>query len=127
MVEKLSILRPVDATALNHDRLIDLYIQLGEASADQVICRAMEELAVRLAHSERFYRKGNRAEMRKCTRSMRAIGEQIGMEKLSRIAEDVAICIDDGDEVALAATLSRLIRTGEQSLSEIWNIQGLSG
>ena len=35
-------------------------------------------------------------------------------------------CIDAGDRTALAATLSRLLRIGEKSLHEIWDLQDYS-
>ena len=40
--------------------------------------------------------------------------------------EGVVRCIDDGDGVATAACFARLIRLGERSLVEIWDIQDLS-
>jgi len=37
----------------------------------------------------------------------------------------VILCIDRADRVALAATLARLLRIGERSLGEMWDIQDL--
>lgn len=98
-------------------------MQLGEAGAEDVVCRALEELAVRLSHTERCYREARSGDLRKSARSLVAISDQIGMQMLSRVAADVAVCVDRGDAVALAATLSRLLRIGERSLSEIWDLQ----
>lgn len=127
MKANLCYLQPVDAAALNADRLLQLYAQLGDDNADRVVFRAMEELAMRLAHTERLHRRGLTEEMRKSARSIRAIGEQIGMMALCKVADHVADCIDSGDATALAATLARLIRVGEKSLSDIWGMQDLSG
>lgn len=55
-----------------------------------------------------------------------AIAEQIGMTALARVAGDVAQTVDAGDTVATGATLSRLIRVGEKSLTVIWDQQDLS-
>jgi hypothetical protein len=125
-VEQVTLLKQDEAVGLNAARLEELYVQLGEVGAENVVCRALEELAARLSHTERCYREGRSMDLRKSARSLVAISDQIGMQMLSRVAGDVTICADSGDSVALAATLSRLLRIGERSLSEIWDMQDLS-
>ncbi|QIE45434.1 hypothetical protein G5B38_07820 [Pseudohalocynthiibacter aestuariivivens] len=125
-MEHVTLLKQNEAAHLDPDRLEELYAQLGEAGAEEVVCRALEELAVRLSHTERCYREGAVAEMRKSARSLCAIADQIGMAMLSRVARDVTHTIDGADSVALAATLARLLRIGERSLSEIWDLQDMS-
>lgn len=111
---------------LDQGRLGTLYAQLGEASAESVVCRAMEELAVRMAQCETLWRARNLQQLRKHARSLIAIADQIGMHVLAQVARDVTICIDAQNEVAIAATLSRMLRTGERSLSAIWSMEDLS-
>ncbi len=123
-MDQVRILAQEERIRLDSDQLHSLYEQLGDVGAEEVVCRAMEELAVRLSLIERLYRQDRHGEMRKSARSLTGIAEQIGMNTLSRVAGDVIICIDTCDEVAMAATLSRLLRIGEQSLTEIWDMQG---
>lgn len=111
---------------LDTDRLGALYLQMGEAGAEDVVCRALEELAVRLAHCQRFWRQDEAAALRKSARSLIAIADQIGMSALARVAADVTETLDSGDRVAQAATLFRLMRTGERSLTAVWDLQDLS-
>lgn len=111
---------------LDPDRLNGLYHQLGAISAEDVVCRAIEELAVRLSHCERLWRHDDHTGLRKCARSLIAIADQIGMVTLSRIAGDVTASIDAQDRVALGATLTRLIRIGERSLTAVGDLQDLS-
>ncbi|VAV90491.1 FIG095838: hypothetical protein [hydrothermal vent metagenome] len=125
-LEQVTLLKQNEVVGLDADRLEELYNQLGEASAEDVVCRALEELAVRLSHTERCYREIRITDMRKSARSLIAIAEQIGMLKLAQVAGDVTRCIDESDRVGLAATLARLLRLGERSLSEIWDLQDLS-
>lgn len=108
---------------LDPARLDELFVQLGQHAAEDVVCRALEEMAARLSHIERCYRTGNTAEMRKNARSLGAIADQLGMPAMARVARDVTNCADTADPVALAATLSRLLRLGERSLTEIWDVQ----
>ncbi len=119
-------IRPSESVQVDQERLGALYMQLGEANAEDVVCRAMEELALRMAQCERLYRENRLSELRKNARSLIAIADQIGMSSLGRVAGDVTLCVDDKDEVALAATLSRLLRIGERSLTAIWDHQDLS-
>jgi hypothetical protein len=48
------------------------------------------------------------------------------MHVLARVASDVIETIDACDRVATAATLARLIRIGEQSLTAIWDLQDIT-
>jgi len=111
---------------LDPDQLGNLYQQLGEAGAEDVVCRAIEELAVRLSHCERLWRQQDRDKLRKCARSLVAIADQIGMTTLARVAGDVTHAVDASDSAAIGATLYRLLRIGESSLMAVWDLQDLS-
>ena len=115
-------IRPQEQVDLDESRLNTLYAQLGAPGAEDVVCRAMEDLAVRLSHCDRLYRTENWKELRKNSRSLIAIADQVGMRSLSRSATAVTECIDAADRPALAATLSRLMRIGERSLCAIWDL-----
>lgn len=126
MVAMLFTLVQDETVRLDPDRLGNLYHQLGEASAEEVVCRAIEELAVRLAHCERLWRQQDSTGLRKCTRSLIAIAEQIGMIALARVAGNITEAIDANDTAAVGATLFRLLRIGERSLTAVWDLQDLS-
>lgn len=126
VVDKILTLEHKETVRLDQDRLNGLYRQLGDKNALNVLCRTVEELAVRLSNCERFWRQRDWAGLRKCARSLVAIAEQIGMVALARVAGDVAQSVDARDAVATGATLSRLIRVGENSLTVIWDQQDLS-
>lgn len=125
-MEHVITLRQNEGVQVNPDRLEDLYRQLGESGAEDVVCRALEELAARLSHTERCFRELRYNDMRKSARSLVAIAEQIGMSLLAQVALDVTKCIDAGDRIALSATMARLLRIGERSLTKIWELQDLS-
>ncbi|MCX8952650.1 hypothetical protein OU790_04300 [Ruegeria sp. NA] len=126
VVEKIITLEHKESVRLDSDQLSGLYRQLGDKNALDVLCRTIEELAVRLSNCERFWRQREWAELRKCARSLVAISEQVGMTVLARVAGDVAQAVDAGDAVAAGATLGRLIRVGERSLTAVWDQQDLS-
>jgi hypothetical protein len=126
VVAQVLTLMQSEPVRLDPDRLSGLYHQLGERGAEDVVCRAIEELAVRLAHCQRVWQAEDWDDLRKIARSLVAISEQIGLTVMARVATDVTVAIDAGDYAALGGTLFRLIRVGERSLTAVWDLQDLS-
>lgn len=126
VVTKVIALVQNETVRLDSGRMAGLYTQLGEIAAEDVVCRAIEELAVRLSHCERQWRASDLAALRKGARSLIAIAEQIGMTTLARVAGDVTASVDARDDAAIGATLCRLVRIGERSLTAVWDLQDLS-
>lgn len=118
-------MRPTEQVCVDQERLGSLYKQLGETDAADVVCRAMEELDLRISHCDRLYRTSDWQELRKNSRSLIAIADQVGLKKVAAVASDVMSAVDQADVVAIAATLTRLIRVGERSLTAIWDVQDL--
>ncbi|WP_299285235.1 hypothetical protein [uncultured Tateyamaria sp.] len=125
-MKNVTQIRLAEAVHVDQDRLGALYSQMDADSAEDVVCRAMEELALRMGHCDRQYRAGDLAALHKSSKSLIAIADQIGMTVLAGVARDVATCAKTGDPVALAATIGRLMRTGEGSLSAIWELQDMT-
>lgn len=125
-VEQVTLLKQDEVIRLDQDQLNALFARLGPAGGEDVACRAMEELAIRLTQVERCYRDGQYDQMRKGARSLAAIADQIGMNTLARVARDLTQCIDAGDGIAMSAVLARLLRSGERSLTAVWDMQDLS-
>ena len=123
---QLMQIRPTEQVNVDQDCLGLLYTQLGEVGAEDVVCRAMEELALRMSHSKKLHQAQDRAGLRKSVHRLIAIAEQIGMALVAQVAADVMACIDAEDDVATAATLSRLVRSGERSLTAIWDLPDLT-
>ena len=111
---------------LDSDRMAELYVQLGEVGAQDVVCRAMEELAVRLDRLSQIYPEQQKADIRKGAKGLIGIAEQIGMHKLASVSRDVCNCLDNNDPISVGATMARLMRIGDQSLTAVWDLQDLS-
>lgn len=54
VVDKIITLEQKESVRLDPDRLNSLYHQLGDSNAMDVLCRTIEELALRLSNCERF-------------------------------------------------------------------------
>ena len=58
-------IRLAEKIQLDQVRLDELYSQLGAAGAETVVCRAMEELAVRLSECSTLWRESSLIRLRK--------------------------------------------------------------
>ena len=65
---KICAFAPDESVRLEPDRLVELCLQMGEAGAEDVVCRAIEELALRLGKCEHLWRAQDRDGLRKCAR-----------------------------------------------------------
>ena len=116
-VARMDLEEPV---GLDPDRLGVLYAQLGNAGAVEVMCRAMDALAGRLAELDGLQARGDLRAIAKLAHSLIGIADQIGMAAVAHVAGDVTACARSGDAVALAATLSRLHRQADGALTALW-------
>lgn len=123
----LTRLRPEERVRLERGQLAALYESVGKAQAEEIICRAMEELAMRLALMERAHAVAELPALSKAARGLVAIAGQVGMSALAQVAADVAVCADRRDMPALGATLARLMRISDRSLTAVWDSADLSG
>lgn len=122
----LSVLRFEEGVRLDPDRLIALYAELGETGAERVVCRAMEELAVRLTDIQNFTLSGDIPALVRSGELLGKLAAQVGMATLARVAGDVVVCAGKGDTASLAATLARLVRIGDRSLTAVWDLQDIT-
>lgn len=126
MVTTVFALIQTESVQLDSGKLGDLYQELGDRTAEEILCRALEELGLRLSRAELHWHQGGRVALRKNVRSLIAISDQIGMAALVHVAKDVVDAIDANDHVAIGATVFRLLRIGEKSLTAVWDLQDMS-
>ena len=101
---------PQDAARLDGGAVRDLLRELGAQSAEELVCAAMEDLLRHTARMEEAYQACDFGALVARVAHVADIADQIGLRGLGRVAADVAVCAGQGDDNALAATLSRLLR-----------------
>ncbi len=119
----VAVLEHEDAVRLDAGILIGLQRDLGPLGAENVVCRATEEIAQRLGEMSQPHRAGRWADLARRARGLAAVADQVGMATLGRVARDVAACAARGDAAALGATLARLDRITHRSLAAVWDMQ----
>ncbi len=100
-----------DINALSPYGLVD-----GAFDHSDVICAGLEEMSRHLKWLDDDYQSGQLDRLETRARSIVMLADQLGLRRVGQVAADVVYCIDDPDEVALAATLSRLMRLMTQAL-----------
>ena len=124
-MSQVSRLRLQESAKVDEDELARLYIKLDYGQAERLITEAVDDLSRGLGQAEQAFLSGNeRAMMASCRKTARA-AQRLGMRKLASVARDVRIACHQQDETAAYATLARLLRLGEPSLRELWNIKAM--
>ncbi len=114
-----------EAVRFEPRKLADLYRTLGEIGAENVLCDTMEELTIQLVRIEKLGRRARFDDVREIAERIAPKAEQIGLSGLGGVARAVADCVRNGDLAGFAATLARLSRMGDKSLTAIWDPQGM--
>ena len=117
----LMVLAMHEAVLVDTRRLGEIVDELGETAAQNIICAALEQLAAALADTREAAMAGDTARLAERAEMLSRLAWQVGLTSLAGVAVDVAICAERQDDTGLAATLERLMRIGNRSLTEIWD------
>lgn len=120
---RLEIHEPV---TVDPDRLVELCVSMGELQAEAMITTAIEELARGIVDAEAAYRAQDMAALQGRAAVLARTADHIGMTSFARVAEDVMSCAGACEWIPLSATLTRLRRIADRSLSAVWDMQDIS-
>jgi hypothetical protein len=115
--ENVVTLLPVERVRQDAEPIATIYRNLGTASAEQVVTRALGELALTMAGLAHQVRAHDMADLSRQLRRLQSMSENLGMVSLGVVACDVRACLERADSTAFAAVWARLIRIAERSLS----------
>lgn len=121
------VLRPSDSFRLDPEPLVRLYADSGPDGAEDIVCRAFEEISHRLRLVARAHRTGDLVRLRSEAEGIAATALTIGLIDLAASAGHVANCAALRDPAALGATVGRLLRVGGRSLTEVAQVSGPIG
>jgi hypothetical protein len=94
-----------------------IYRNLGTTSAEQVVTRALGELALTMASLAAQVRERDMQDLSRQLRRLQRMSENLGMVSLGLVASDVRDCLDRADVTAFSAVWARLVRIAERSLA----------
>lgn len=100
-----------------------LFATLSDQDAEDIICRALQDIALKLDLLQASRVAGEFAQIVTPAKRMGAIADQIGLTEVALVARHIANAADVRCGVALGATLSRLERAFDASVSHIWDFR----
>lgn len=110
-------LRPKERVRQDAEPIATMYRNLGTSSAEQVVTRALGELALTMSGLAVQVRAHDLGDLIRQLRRLQRMAENLGLVSLGLVAADVRSCLDNGDVTAFAAVWARLLRIAERSLS----------
>ena len=110
-------LRPKERVRQDAEPIATMYRNLGTASAEQVVTRALGELALTMSGLASQIRDHDLGDLIRQLRRLQRMGENLGMVSLGLVSADLRICLDRKDSTAFAAVWARLLRIAERSLA----------
>lgn len=113
----LVVLRPKDTIRHDAGPISTIYRNLDTAAADQVVTRALGELALSMAGIADQVRDRDLTHLDRHVRRLQRMAENLGMVSLAQVCADARGCLGSGDTTAFAAVWARLLRVAERSLA----------
>ena len=117
MSGNVTALRPKEYVRLDAEPIASIYRNLGTNGAEQIVARALGELALSLAGLVEQVQRRELGDLGRGLRRLQRMADHLGMISLGLIAAEARICMDRSDATAFAAVWARLIRVAEASLS----------
>ena len=87
-----------------------------------LIFDVVEDVARTLGREETEYLKTDYDNLRDSLDSVATLAQKFGLRHLSRVVQDVKLCVDENDLVAVSSTIQQLLGFGEQPLFAIWDM-----
>lgn len=119
------VLRCADPLHFDPSALNRLFAEKDPDEVEEVVCRVLEDIAMRLDMLQQGRSQSDFAAMCKPARRIATVAGQIGLTEVAIAAEHVITCLEQVDGVALEATLARLERGFDIAVSEVWNYREL--
>lgn len=126
-MDDVAVLRPQEVVRQNTEAMAEIYRNLGAPMAEQLVTRALGELALTMAGIvEKVRAQDLRDVARQLVRLKRLAGD-MGLVSLASVADDARVCLERADGTAFSAVWARLLRVAECSLSPDRGAADLSG
>lgn len=119
-------LRQSERILIDAPRLEALFRQMGERAAEGFVMDSIEDISDRLAEIELATRNGVLTDVPFKAERVASLCTDIGLVSLARVARDLGASATRGDMTAYRAVWERLVRIGDRSLAQVWELPGLS-
>jgi hypothetical protein len=115
--DNVVMLRQRERVHQDAEPIATIYRNLGTTSAEQVVTRALAELALTMAGLANQVRSHELSDLSRQLRRLQRMSENLGMISLGLVAADARSCLESADSTSFAAVWARLMRIAERSLA----------
>lgn len=120
-MKNVAALAMTELVSLDERRLQDIVNELGEVAAEGLIQLALEQMALAVQALQADARSDDGRAIAAQAERLSRLAWQVGLVTLAGVAVDIADCASRRDRVALQATLARMGRVADRSLTDIWD------
>ena len=117
MMGEIATLRPREVVRQDVEASAVIYRNLGAPVAEQMVTRALGELALAMAGIAEKVRAKELRDLARQLGRLRRLAADLGLLSLSSVAGDAKSCLERADGTAFSAVWARLLRVAERSLS----------
>ena len=111
-----------ECVEIDQAQLFQQFNLQADRDRHDLIFDVVEDIARILGREETQYLKTDYDNLRDSLDSVATLAQKFGFGHLSRVAQEVKLCVDGNDLVAESSTFQRLLHVGEQSLFAIWDM-----
>lgn len=111
------VLRPIERPRQNIEQIASIYRSLGSDSAEQVVTRALGELAFMMSGLADRVKAHELGDMLRRLKRLQRMAENLGLVTLADVTQDLGKCLDRADATAFSAVWARLLRIAETTLT----------
>lgn len=123
----ITVLRVRERVRQDGEAIAVIYRNLGTAVAEQMVARALGELALEMAGIAAQVRGQQLADLARQLKKLQRMAEHLGMVTLGQVASDARTCLERCESTAFAAVWARLLRVAERSLAADHGFADISG
>jgi hypothetical protein len=124
---EVTVLRVRERVRQDGEAIAVIYRNLGTATAEQMVTRALGELALAMAGIAAQVKGHQLTDLARQLKKLQRMAENLGMVSLGVVAADARACLERCDSTAFAAVWARLMRVAERSLAADHGFADLSG
>jgi hypothetical protein len=124
---EIMALRPRETVRQDVETIAVIYRNLGAPVAEQMVTRALGELALTMAGIAEKVRAQELRDLARQLARLRRLAEDLGLVSLATVAGDAKSCLERADGTAFSAVWARLMRVAERSLAPDVGTADLSG
>ena len=124
---KVITLTPREGVRQDVEAIAAIYRNLGAPTAEQMVTRALGELALTMAGIAEKVRSQDLRDLAQQLARLKRLAGELGLISLASVAGDTRTCLEQADGTAVSAVWARLLRVAEYSLSSHPDMADLRG